>query len=300
MTCQTDLFQHQTVLQTHFDAQQSAMSSQHFVSLFAWADFFNYDVVERPSGLFVFAHSDDGCFNVSYPHHQIDRDDIQWCFDLMRECNGASNVGRIEHVDEQYLDVFSEESFIRHERPVEYIYERDHIAALSGNVYKAKRHDVNVFTKQYDARYREYQPTDKEACLTLFDEWSAERKARYADRIYQSMLDENRVVHERLLTHADRLGLDVRVVEVDGRIAAYTAGFVLNEQAYCIYVEVASLAITGLPVFIFHKFCQDKALKPYRFVNCMDDFAMDNVKKAKLSYQPSNLLASYSITPKEI
>lgn len=298
MSTVVSLLDSQSLLQHHFERNASLHSSQHLISLLAWASFYDYHLVHRPSGLMIFAENDQGCFNVSVSR-DITVDDMRWCFDWMRERNGNANtLSRIEYVDEVLRDRFADD-YEWYARPVDYVYWRQDIAALTGTALKAKRHDVNRVRLHHDVVFRPYHPDDYDACVALFDQWALQRKTAHDDVIYQTMIHENRVVHLSLLEQACSLGLDVRVVELAGRIHAYTAGFAYHPAVYCIYLEIASCDVPGLAAFTFHKFCQDRALEPYQFVNCMDDFAMDNVKKAKLSYQPSLLLSSYSLRLKE-
>ena len=52
----------------------------------------------------------------------------------------------------------------------------------------------------------------------------------------------------------------------------------------------------GLSVYIFSRFCADEALKKFKFINVMDDFAMANVAKTKASFKPDILTSSYVVT----
>lgn len=275
----------------------SLLAACHPISLFVWSDFFRYSWAEYNGGIFVFAENDDGMFTIRAT--ALKHEHIRWCFDVMAEHNGSSNVARIEHLTQSECAQIDESRYRIDKRPCEYVYWRDDIAQLKGNAYKSRRHDLNQFLMRHHGHYREYQNRDFDACLDLFDRWAESRRKTSEDVIYHAMLDENRRVHQRLLRHAQILALDVRVVEVDHKVEAYTAGFPLTDDMYCIYLEVANVSLIGLPVFVFHKFCQDNELKPYRFVNCMDDFAMDNGKRTKMSYRPALLLASYSIAAKE-
>ena len=140
----------------------------------------------------------------------------------------------------------------------------------------------------------------REDCAALYREWARGRRMVYADNAAAlQMLEENAGVHQLALRHYRELGLTGRVVTVDGKISAYTFGYPLNENIFCVLFEIADLACNGLGVFIFREFCRDAALAPYKFINVMDDFELENIQRTKDSYHPVVLLPSYTVTRKQ-
>ena len=75
------------------------------------------------------------------------------------------------------------------------------------------------------------------------------------------------------------------MVEIENKIRAFTCGFPLSGNLFCINYEIADLKYKGLPQFIFAEFA--KRLMPYREINIMEDCGFENLKKTKLSYHPS-------------
>jgi len=63
---------------------------------------------------------------------------------------------------------------------------------------------------------------------------------------------------------------------------AFTFGFKLNKDTFCILYEITDLSIKGLSQFIFRQFCSE--LKNHRYINIMDDSGLVNLKRVKLSY----------------
>ena len=135
-------------------------------------------------------------------------------------------------------------------------------------------------------------------CLGLYRQWADGRKLACSDDIYCHMLQENEGVHALVLRHYRKLGLTGRVVIVDGKIKAYSFGFPVTEDMFCILFEIADLDIKGLPVYVFREFCRDAALRKYKFINVMDDFEMEGVRQTKMSFHPCVLLPSYVVNKK--
>ncbi len=118
-----------------------------------------------------------------------------------------------------------------------------------------------------------------------------ERQSQNQDRIYQGMLEDSRNCLKVALDNYASLGFMGRAVKIDKEIKAFTFGFRLNPDTFCILYEIADLSIKGLSQFIFRRFCSE--LEGYKYINIMDDSGLDNLKKVKLSYYPAKLIPAY-------
>src|SRR3989449_9317451 len=94
--------------------------------------------------------------------------------------------------------------------------------------------------------------------------------------------------HRQGIAHAADLGLIGRVVEVEGRIAAYTFGYPLNPSPFCVLFEIADRQGKGLGAYIFREFGRD--LESYELINTMDDSGLKDLRRAKLAYPPRRLV----------
>lgn len=279
-----------------------AVASLAFVNLFAWQDHFRFDIEMIDGALCVFASQPVGTFMYWPPLAAgIAPRVVDACFERMRTLNRGGSLTRIENVSEAELKAFDEKKYQVQLRGHEYVYRREDIASLRGNAYKSRRGEVNVFERGHagDGVMRAYTADDFNACAELFDRWLDGRLQKHDNDIYRYMLQENRAVHRLVLAHARRLGLVGRVVEVAGRIAAYTFGYRLDADTFCVLFEVTDLSVKGLAAFVFHRFCQDEALKDHAFVNVMDDFEAGALARTKLSWRPVRLQAVYTVTSKD-
>ena len=102
-----------------------------------------------------------------------------------------------------------------------------------------------------------------------------------------------------LLRHSGQLGLTGRVVTVEGYIKAYSFGFPVDQDTFCVLLEITDLNVKGLSVYLFREFCRDADLEQYKFINVMDDLALNNIRETKMSFRPSVLLPLYIVTEKE-
>jgi hypothetical protein len=131
----------------------------------------------------------------------------------------------------------------------------------------------------------------------LFDAWAKGRKVRGAqsgDDLYCGMIEDNYKVIKMALANYKQLGLEGLVVRIEKKIVAFSFGYKLNKNTFCILYEITDLAIKGLAPFIFRRFCQD--LKNFKYINMMDDSGLENLRKVKLSYKPNRLGPAYIVT----
>jgi hypothetical protein len=288
------------LIESHLVQRPRKLSSLSFVNLFLWSDFFSFESQVFGDNLCVFAVHDMGTFMYLPPlGKNFDCAVVEQVFDFMRKKNKGRGVSRIENVSEEELAVFSKEKFSFFQKGSEYLYSRQDLVELHGQAYKSKRHDHNFFQKHYSAQYLPFTADMTRESGELYDRWAKERKAHHRDEIYEQMIDDNRSVHQLGMQYYKELGLMGRVVVLDGKIAAYTFGYELNKETFCVLFEVADLKYTGLPVYIFHEFCSDEGVSGFNFINVMDDFGAKNLEKAKLSFRPKELIPAYTISPRD-
>lgn len=298
ITMPSDLLEQRELVERYLKESPQPLSSFSFVNLFIWKDFFNFELRNIGGALCIFASDQAGTFLYLPPlGKKAGREVIDDCLVLMRERNKGSGVSRIENVPAAQLIHFPPEQFKCFAKGDEYCYYKKDLVELKGNNYKSKRGDYNYFTKHYRAAYRAFAPADAPECLALYDRWAAARKKDARDETYLYMLEDNRQVHAAVFKHGADLGLTGRVVEVDGKIAAYTFGYALNKYIFCVLGEIADVTKKGLPVYIFSQFCDDPDAASFRFINVMDDFALENIQKAKMSFHPTMLFSSFTISP---
>ncbi|MDP2920901.1 MAG: phosphatidylglycerol lysyltransferase domain-containing protein [Candidatus Omnitrophota bacterium] len=180
--------------------------------------------------------------------------------------------------DSGYLDFNSLKKF------PDYIYLTKDLAALMGNKYKHKRAGCNHFSKNYKFQHLPYSQNMKSECLKLFSKWAAERKKKFPDLYYHKLLKDSFSAHKLAIENYKTLGLIGHVIKIRGKICAYTFGFELRKDTFCILLEVCDLRFKGIAEFIFREF--SKEMLRYRYVNAMDDSGLENLRIAKLSYHP--------------
>ena len=278
------------------------LSSFSFVSIFAWSDFFQFEFKMIEGSLCIFAHGETGCFLYLPPlGRDIGPSTLDLAFKHMAKNGRPRPVNRVENIPENLLSLFEKSSYNQYLKPAEYVYHKEDLVALKGNAYKSQRHDCNCFHARHAAHFfGPYTDADLGDCMALYERWAQGRAETHSDDIYRTMLQENRLVHERLLKFWEPLGLVARVLKVDDRVIGYSFGFAVDESTFCVYAEIADLKTPGASSYLFQQFCADEQLKRYSRINTMDAFAIPNVARTKQAYHPSELLVSYTVSLKTL
>lgn len=278
-------------LKTHY------LSSYAFVNIYIWKGLFEIYWMRVEDSLCAFFKDRIGCFLYLPPLSKVPRSEIiREVFIIMDTFNKNKDISRIENVEDKELSFYKKLGYEYKEKSGDYICQRMDLVNLRGNKFKSKRACFNYFTKHYEFEYLPFSLRQKESCLKLYVNWMKERKSQSQDLLYQGMLEDNLSSLEVLLDNYSCLDTIGRLVKVDGEIKAFTFGFKLNKDTFCILYEITDLSIKGLAQFIFREFCRE--LSGYRYINIMDDSGLANLKKTKLSYHPQRLIPSYIITRK--
>ena len=276
--------------------QGDQLAAYSFPYHFIWRDLFAYEWMELEGHVCLVARHNEGCFLALPP---IGPDPcgtaMAGAFAFLSGRNTAQAMTRIENVPERLTARCREKGCRVASKGPDYLYRRDDLVGLRGDRYKSQRVDYNHCVKQARPAYRAFRREDAEACLALYRQWRDGVKRDDASDLARHMAADAESAHRTGILHAAELGLVGRVVEVEGRIVAYTFGYPLNAQTFCVLFEIADRQVKGLGAYIFREFCRE--LEPYEFINTMDDSGLDGLRRAKLAYHPIRLVESFIISP---
>ena len=265
------------------------LSVYNFANIYIWRGLFEISWEILDANLCVFFEDPIGRFLYLAPlGEKISFKALESSFELMDSRNKNSFVSRVENVEAADVKVLQKSGYRLRAKPGEYLCSRKSLSELKGDGYKSKRAVINFFIKHYSACFREYLPADSQACLELYRLWSKERSGASRDPVYRGMLEDNLTCLEKMLADFRVLDLTARVVETKEGIKAFTAGFKINPETFCVLYEFADLSVKGVSQYIFRRFCQE--LDGYKYINIMDDSGLKNLKVVKESYRPLRLV----------
>lgn len=271
------------------------LSTYTFENIYIWKGLFRIYWVVFKNHLCVFFQDNMGCFLYLSPQGERQNPEvIRYVFAIMDKFNQNKNVSRIENVEESEVSFYKSLGYECRLKPGEYLCERKDLVSLQGNIFKSKRSACNFFLKNYPYKYLPFFIRYKDDCLKLYGLWAKERLLKERDEIYKGMLSDSYKTLKVLLENFKNLGIIGRVVKIGDKIKAFTFGFEVNRQTFCILYEITDLNFNGLAQFIFREFCRE--LVAYKYINIMDDSGLENLKAVKLSYHPLKIVPSYIVT----
>lgn len=178
----------------------------------------------------------------------------------------------------------------------DYIYRREDLAGLAGSRFDSKRHKANQFEKSFAPVVEEFDPArHSDACLELVELWRMQKEEVVADAWRSDVASETEVA-KQTVKFARQLGVKGVVVKVEGDMVGVSLGEQLMPGVCSNIIEKTNSAFTGAAQFIFREFARHWA--GCEFIDAQDDFGVDYLKAAKLSYHPARLLPSYVLEKK--
>ena len=253
--------------------------------------------VDQDDTLFLFAQSADGWFMPlpplgPRPLDQTVRDAFEW----MRQWNGASPVSRIENVMESQKQLLQGQGMDWYRKDGDYLYAVSALAALSGDPYKSQRALCNRAEREHTLISEPYRVGHQEACVQLHRRWALQKRQGPLDSMGMMLLDDTETAHLRVLADYDQIGLSGTVVKVKDAVVAYTFGYWLTPQTWCILLEVADRSISGLAQWLFRDTCRRAMRGGAVSINTMDDAGLPGLRQNKLAYHPTRVLDAWIIT----
>jgi hypothetical protein len=171
----------------------------------------------------------------------------------------------------------------------DYLYLRDQLVQLPGNLYHKKKNRINYFMARHPFRVELFSPQYLEGSMRLLEEWNRVR----SNYVTPSLLQESAAAAESLQL-ADSLGLQGVVVLVNNEVKGFSLGERLNGTTSVCHFEKVDPFMEGLSQLI------DREFNRLLFTDCIwanreQDLGVPGLRAAKLSYHPAELVKKYRL-----
>lgn len=264
---------------------------------YIWTSLLPYWWMEIDHTLFLFAESPDGWFMPLPPLGAGPLDQaVEHAFVRMRSWNGLSPVSRIDNVMESQRQVLKSDRIRFRQKEGDYLYPVGALAALAGDHYKSQRALCNRAAREQAITGEPYHADYQGDCMRLYRRWADQKRNGHLDRMGKLLLEDAEMAHRLVLQEHERIGLSGTIARINDDIAAYTFGYWLTPQTWCILLEVADRSIPGLAQWVFRETCRTAMAQGAVSLNAMDDAGLPGLRAAKLAYRPSAILNTWTIT----
>lgn len=264
-------------------------SEASFANMFIWRDFYNIRYSELNGFLAVIFTDLSGKMKSYMPYGS---GDLKQCTDSLADYF-EKNSQKLEIVSADsdtanllkdiYLDVSVEENTDFND----YVYLSQSLISLSGKKLHSKKNHLNKFKSTYDYLYREMEKSDFDECLNLAV--NLMRKKRDENSV--SFMAERQSI-KNTFDNFDFLGLSGGVIEIDGKICAFSVGEALTDETALIHIEKADTSYSGIYAAINNEFVKNR-WSGYKYINREEDMGIEGLRKAKMSYKPDHMVKKY-------
>lgn len=282
-----------SLFHTYFSAYPSSYCDLNFVNLIVWNDASGVSWQEHNDRLYIYFSGIDALL---FPiGREISPKELyELSSDLQK--NGKSGIITVvkpEFVENNRSEL--ERYFILEEDPdyQDYVYLAEKLALLSGKKLQKKKNLVSQFKRLYlDYTVRPLTAADKEICLKLTETWTQ------LNEDSDEYLEMELVAIRKTWEQFEVLGVEGVLILVDNQAVAYTIYSWQSPDTADIHFEKYNRNYKGSGQIIN----QETALflkERFKYLNREQDLQMEGLKKAKMSYDPDQLLKAFSLTPRK-
>lgn len=262
----------------------------NFTTLFLWQDVFNIEFKIEDDILFMRSGADKNSYlfpcgtgDLDAALHKLLKDKVR--FYSVSEKNK-------EHLEKIAPDRFD---FFEVRNDGDYVYQRESLATLKGKKLSSKRNHINRFIAENpDWSYEEITSCNITEVSKMHDKW-----CKLVDDGSKKGLTEEAEVVKRALHYYDELKLSGGIIRCNGEVVAFSLGDKLNDTTFLVHIEKAFSHINGAYQIINREFVLHNCMD-YEFVNREDDTGDENLRKAKLSYRPIEIVKKYEVKERNL
>jgi hypothetical protein len=174
----------------------------------------------------------------------------------------------------------------------DYVYDRQALAELKGRAFHSKKNHLNYFLANYTYEYGPLLPDMADEAMDFIRAFN-ERKDLEDPHERELLAFEERAMQD-VFHHLDTVGYLTGTIRIGGRIEAISIGGRLGSHTVTVHIEKANTEFRGLYQAINNEFCKAMAPNVTR-INREEDMGIPGLRKAKLSYNPVELIEKYTI-----
>lgn len=180
----------------------------------------------------------------------------------------------------------------------DYLYAPETLATLKGKKLHAKRNHINRFMENYpDYRCEEISDENVEECLELARNWINDKVEEEPNVDAGEYADEYKAI-EIALRNRDKLHMRGALLRIENRVIAFTLGSPINADVFDVHFEKAYADIQGAYAMINREFVRLQ-LMGYKYINREEDLGIEGLRRAKLSYQPVQMVEKGTLTKRK-
>lgn len=264
------------ILHRCFKKIKSGISEFTFAGIYLFREEYNYKV-SKFGELYIFEGEENGKKFFLLPFGLPDFELLNLLF---------KKYDYLKNASEEQISVLKNLGYkiIEDRDNFDYVYKREELATLKGRKFHKKKNLVNLFTKKYIYQAKPLINSYLQDALNILEEWN----------VGKNESDYNSSKEALLLVE------DLQLCGIIYYVNSKPSAYILGEEnqlgkSFVIHFEKAIGNYKGLYQFINKSFAEILPEK-YEFINREQDLGIENLRKAKLSYNPSFFIKKYKVT----
>lgn len=264
----------------------------NFTTLFIWQKIYNTKIAEKDGFLFSVSGKKADKMSFLFPAGGKDiKKAVEELEAFCRESGMAMNFHSLNREQAEWLKQFYPEKFefIQARDAGDYVYTAESLKTLKGKKLSSKRNHINRFIQNNpDWVYENMNESNINEALKMHEKW-----CDLAECDEEPGLADESCAVRRAFKYFNELCLSGGVLRAGGKVAAFSMGDPLNKNTFLVHIEKAYADIQGAYPMINKQFVIHNC-DGYEFVNREEDTGDEGLRKAKLSYQPYEIIEKFN------
>ena len=193
------------------------------------------------------------------------------------------------HMLDIIKDAVPEMKFIDDRPNYDYIYLTQELAEFRGRAFHRKKNHLNYFKKNFEYEYVDMTSDMTDEIMQFIADFNRKKEIPPHE---MEMLKMEEAAMRDVLENLEPAGYRGGVILIDGKIESIAIGGRLGDDTIVEHVEKANVEYRGLYQLILNEFCKHIA-SDAKYLNREEDMDRANLRKAKLSYNPVELIEKY-------
>ncbi len=267
-----------------------------FGNNFVWRRAYGVKIAEFNGLYFVRWELSKGKYKFSFPTGGCDvKTGVELLSDYCRENGIQLMIYANKDITEQIMALYPVAHTEYNRDGSDYVYLAEDLAELKGKKYHGKRNHLNRFYEN-DWSFEPITAENIAECIAMNEQWCEENicDCEFADDDAKSKQEESCIVRCSF-KYYDKLDYTGGLIRVNGEVQAFTFGEPSASDTFVVHVEKALRRYQGAYTAINREFVKSLDGR-YKYINREEDTGAENLRKAKLSYNPVFLEDKFDIT----
>ncbi len=173
----------------------------------------------------------------------------------------------------------------------DYLYNKADLIELKGKAYHSKKNHLNYLKNNTEYEYVKLTADMADDVMEFIDRFNAEKDLPENE---MALLKNEEEAMRDVFDNIEKVGYYGGAILIDGQIEAVSVGGKLGKNICTVHIEKANKHIRGLYQAINNEFCKAMPAE-IKFMNREEDMGLLNLRRAKFSYKPIELVEKYII-----